>query len=189
MSKASATISFEFASTGCFFTCGEEFNEVCKWSKYPTLRALLNHPTKKKFIKELRDNDITCCEKSLCFFRGRTDKPASSRNMGPAPRKYCVPGGRYNKIYQSVLYLSNSIFGVEQEFVKNKKLRPGDMIYIQEYNMPLANLNIGNLSLWYLETPNSYVGAVMTHCELSKDNDRTSDYPYPSYLFSQTIAG
>lgn len=169
-----------YGHTGRKVTGDEAYAFAREWATQTTREDLLSHDGAKEFRQML--SDVACVvDDFLLLSRGRCvdGVPPTSQQMGPPPLGQETSGGRYDKPYHPVLYLSSSEDGVRREFEQwNIHGTP----YIQRYRLPMGKLRIAD---FIGGPPDHFATALFAIAETHKVEGRGGR---DSYVFSQTVA-
>jgi len=173
MPKLSAT----YVPTGRRVTAGFEHGKANDLVKLSTKEELRSHPVSNEFLKAISELNFIRANNDT-FYRGRkieleSDYPKSSIEMGPPPCKETI-ANRYNYDNDPVLYLSDSIFGVQKEL----EMRTGTL-WCQKFRIPFGKLKIIDLSSL---PSDSLINSIMSECEVAGNEYRCQQ------IFSQYIA-
>ena len=171
-----ATMSASNSRTGRLVTCGENYGRVQDWANMPSRDDVLAHPS-----CALLANDLLSVKPienpAIRAYRGRaldqTGPHPTSLDMGPPKPHQTDDNGRYNRRGCPALYLCDSEYGVQREFLGEASL------FVQEYEIAIQDIRIADLRSL---TPDSFICGVLWYAEMAGRDG------YPSRIFSQTIA-
>ena len=147
-----------------------------EWAKLEARAELLNHPACEEF-RRLAPFASRVSDTALVLFRGKgfaTDTPSpSAKQMGPGCQE-----GRYSRLGECMLYLSDSEEGVLREL---NAWHVEGIPYVMRYRLPLDKLNIADFTMI---PDDHFVAAVFSKAEECNVGGRGSN----SNVFSQLVA-
>ncbi len=171
-------LSAKYIPTGRIVTGGADHGKVNEWVKLATKEELLKHVVAEEFLKAISELKPLTTDNNV-FYRGRKFEnklnfPNSSLEMGPPNDLNLITADRYNNDKESVLYLADSIFGVQKEL----DTRTGTL-WCQKFIVPFSKMKIIDLSA----TPEeSIITSIMFECEVAGNEHRCTK------IFSQSTA-
>lgn len=156
----------------------EWFGQVNSWAKLRSKDEMLESELALRFLQAL--SKVRRLESSCDgFFRGRTfpsgehPKPC---DMGPPMDDQVVRHGRYNAIGKAVLYLSDSVPGVQIEF---RNAVSEGVLFVQRFELPLDVLHVAD----FRDNSEDFLDAVFDNAERCAVGGFDAD----TYNFSQII--
>ena len=171
-------LSAKYIPTGRIVTAGDDHGKVNEWVKLQTKEELLNHDVAKEFLNAISELKPLTKDDNI-FYRGRKfenelEFPNNSLKMGPPTDLNLIVADRYNNDKESVLYLADSIFGIQNELDS----RLGTLWY-QKFIVPFSKMKIIDLT----STPQeSLITSIMFECEVAGNEYRCTK------IFSQSTA-